>query len=321
MELLHTGKVKRVFRDPENDGRVIIEFTDAITAGDGEKKDEFTQKGELTCDITQFFMKYLEKKGIRTHLITRLDGPRLRCHRVEIFPIEVVCRNIAAGSFCRRYGVESGTELPSPLIELFLKDDKLNDPLISKDAALAIELATEDEINFMKSLARSVNYYLAELLAQIDLKLIDFKLEFGIDPSGNILLADEISGDTMRVWDKGNVSLDKDLFRKSSGDVIEAYSELLNRLKETKPEEIAPREEAIFVSILPKDGIKNPPGEVTKKALNRLGFIVAKDVRMGKIFAISLNRPITTEILKQLELMNLKLLSNPIAEKRSVRLE
>ena len=321
MELIHEGKVKRVFKDPENESRVVIEFTDAITAGDGEKREELEKKGELTCDLTEFFMKFLEKKGVRTHLITRLDGPRLRCHRLEIYPIEVVCRNIAAGSFCRRYGIENGTKLQAPLVEFFLKNDELHDPLIGRDAAIELDLATPEELDFMKSITLSVNYYLKELFAQIDLDFVDFKLEFGKDPQDSILLADEISGDTIRVWDEKSESLDKDLFRTSTGDVIEAYTQLLQRLQKTKAEDINALEEMILVTIMPKDGIKNPQGEVARKALNRLGFSDAKDVRMGKVFAITMKKPITTELLKHLELMNVKLLSNPIAEKRQVRFE
>ncbi|MHA1909186.1 MAG: phosphoribosylaminoimidazolesuccinocarboxamide synthase [Candidatus Thorarchaeota archaeon] len=321
MELLHKGKAKKVFVDPKSKKNVVIDFTDDVTAGNGKKKETIKGKGKLACDLSEFFFKYLGKKGIDTHLIKRIDDTQMRCKKVEILPLEVVCRNIAAGSFCKRYGIKKGTELSSPLIEFFLKEDKLHDPLISEDAALRLKLADETQIAFMKSVALSVNHYLTELFGQVELTLIDFKLEFGKTSGGTLLLADEISGDTIRVWNSKGQSYDKDLFRKGKGDITTAYAFLLEKLKETKPNKVETRDEVLFVSVMPKDGIKNPPGEVTKKALERLGFEEAREVRMGKIFEIHLSQPVTSDMLNQLTLMNLKLLSNPIAEKHKVRME
>ncbi|MHA2425803.1 MAG: phosphoribosylaminoimidazolesuccinocarboxamide synthase [Candidatus Thorarchaeota archaeon] len=321
MELLHEGKAKQVFADPKSKKNVVIDFTDNVTAGNGKKKETIKGKGKLACDLSEFFFKYLGKKGIDTHLVKRLDDTQMRCKKVDILPLEVVCRNIAAGSFCKRYGVKKGTELASPLIEFFLKEDKLHDPLITEDAALRLDFVNESELAFLKSVALSVNYYLSELFKQVDLTLVDFKLEFGKTPAGTLLLADEISGDTIRVWNSKGKSYDKDLFRKGEGNITTAYAFLLEKLNETKPNKIDLREEILFVSVMPKDGIKNPPGEVTKKALVRLGFGEATEVRMGKIFEIHLSKPITSDLLNQLTLMNLKLLSNPIAEKHKVRME
>jgi phosphoribosylformylglycinamidine synthase PurS subunit len=153
------------------------------------------------------------------------------------------------------------------------------------------------------------------------LTLVDFKLEFGKTTKGTILLADEISGDTIRVWNSKGQSYDKDLFRKNEGDITTAYAFLLEKLGETKSTKVKTRDEVLYVSVMPKDGIKNPPGEVTKKALKRLGFAEVTEVRMGKVFEIHLSTPITTDVLNELKLMNLKLLSNPIAEKHKVRME
>ncbi len=321
MDLIHEGKAKKVYKDETSDDNVVIEFTDNVTAGDGEKHDIISGKGKLACDLSDFFLQFLSKKGVDTHYIKRLDDNRLRCKKVNIFPLEVVCRNIAAGSFCKRYGVDQGTELSSPMIEFFLKDDSLHDPLITTEAAVRLGLVSQSELEFLKSVALSVNYYLSELLKQVKLTLVDFKLEFGKTAKGTILLADEISGDTIRVWNEKGESYDKDLYRKGKGDITVAYSYLLEQFDKTKPDEIKAREEILHVIIMPKDGIKNPPGEVTKKALNRLGFSDPSIVRVGKVFEIHLTRPVTSDILNQLTLMNMKLLSNPIAEKQQVRLD
>jgi len=321
MKLIHEGKVKKVFQDTKSQNQVVIEFTDDVTAGNGKKKKTIAGKGLVSCDLSEFLLKYLAKKGIQTHFMKRLDGAQMRCRKVDILPLEVVVRNVAAGSFCKRYGVKRGDTLNAPLVEFFLKDDSLHDPLIVEDAAIRLGLAAEADIAFMKSIALSVNHYLSELFLQVDLILVDYKLEFGKTEDGKILLADEISGDTIRVWNKKGKSFDKDLFRKGEGDIAKAYSYLLEKLNATKPKKVKKRDEVLYVSVMPKDGIKNPPGEVTKKALIRLGFNEASEVRMGKIFEIHLSQPITSEILEQLTLMNLKLLSNPIAEKHQVRME
>jgi phosphoribosylaminoimidazole-succinocarboxamide synthase len=321
MEIIHEGKVKRILQDPESENRVIIEFTDEVTAGDGDKRDEFTGKGAVACEMSQFLFGYLEGKGIDTHFIKKLSDTQLQCRKVNIFPIEVVCRNIAAGSFCRRYGIDKGTEFTQPLIEFFVKDDELRDPLITVGAIIRLGLAKREHLDFLRSVALSVNYYLSKLLEQRSLTLVDFKLEFGETEKGFIVLADELSPDSMRIWDSSSTSLDKDVFREDKGDLVEIYSKVLEEMKKAKPQDIETRLETIQVIVEPKVGIKNPPGEVTKKALGRLGFADVEDVRMGKVFSITLKRPITTEILNQLSIMNLKLLSNPISEKHKVRIE
>lgn len=319
MDLIHEGKVKRLYQDPDSDEHVIIEFTDLVTAGDGEKKEEIKGKGQLACDTNSLLLKYLQDKGIPTHLTKELDGPRFRARKLDVFKLEIVCRNRPTGSFCKRYGEPQFDAFSHPLVEFFLKDDSLGDPFISKEAVTRLGIAKPEEMGIIKSLTLSVNYYLTELLAQVDLVLIDFKLEFGRTEKGQILLADEISGDTMRVWGQEGDSLDKDVFRQDKGNIIEAYSKLLRFLKETNPDQVNTRPEQLSVFVLPKEGIKNPPGEVTKKAMKRLGFGQVNDVRVGKIFQIEIDCPVTSEIVKELDMMGLKLLSNPIAEKREVR--
>jgi phosphoribosylaminoimidazole-succinocarboxamide synthase len=321
MKLINEGKVKRVFQDTESSNRVIIEFTDHVTSGDGAKKEEFPGKGNLVCEMSSYLFSFLEKKGIDTHCVKKIAENQLLCKKAEIFPVEVVCRNIAAGSFCRRYGVKKGTELTKPLVEFFVKDDKLHDPLITEGAIIRLQLAKREELEFMRSVTLSVNYYLQELLKQRKLILIDFKLEFGRTEKGSIVVADEISPDTMRIWDSETKSLDKDVFREDKGDLISSYTKVIDEIKKAKAENIDQRIELVQVIVEPKPGIKNPPGEVTKKALGRLGFGDVQEVRMGKVFTIYLKKPITTEILNQLSIMNVKLLSNPISETHKVRIE
>jgi phosphoribosylformylglycinamidine synthase PurS subunit len=173
----------------------------------------------------------------------------------------------------------------------------------------------------MRSVALSVNHYLRELLRQRELVLVDFKLEFGRTGNDFIVLADELSPDSMRIWDSSAKSMDKDVFREDKGDLVTTYTKVFEEMKKAKPEDVEHRVERIQVIVEPKSGIKNPPGEVTKKALGRLGFADVDEVRMGKVFSITMRRPITTEILNQLAIMNVKLLSNPISETNKVRIE
>jgi phosphoribosylformylglycinamidine synthase PurS subunit len=180
---------------------------------------------------------------------------------------------------------------------------------------------THQNLQLMRSVSLSVNYYLSELLKQQNLILVDFKLEFGSTKAGHIVLADELSGDTMRVWDINSTSLDKDVFREDKGELIDAYTKLVEALTHTKPEFVKAKQEMIQVIVKPKTGIKNPPGEVTKKALIRLGFGVVDEVSVGKIFTIFLLKPVTSEILSLLNIMNIKLLSNPISEKHEVNFD
>lgn len=319
MDVIHQGKSKRVYSDPDSESRVIIEFSNTVTAGDGTKREELEGKGQVVCDQSYYLLGFLEERGIDTHLVKALSGARLLCRKAEVIPIEVVCRNIAAGSFCRRYGVKKGTVLKEPLIELFLKDDSLSDPLITAEAAVNLNIIEAQDLMFIKNVTASVNYYLTELLRRVELQLVDFKLEFGKIDEGRIILADEISGDTMRIWDSNSSSLDKDVFREDKGDLVEVYRTLFKILSRAKREDIATRQEVIDVIVEPKNGIKNPPGEVTKKALTRLGFGEASEVRVGKTFRITMNRPLNSEVLKQLDLMSIRLLSNPISETHTVR--
>ncbi|MGB9813297.1 MAG: phosphoribosylaminoimidazolesuccinocarboxamide synthase [Thermovenabulum sp.] len=231
LELLYEGKAKKVYRT-EDDSLYIMEFKDEATAFDGKKKGVIEEKGVLNCIISSIFFELLEKNGVETHYVERLNDREMLVKSVKIIPIEVIVRNIAAGSMAKRYGIEEGTGLKRPVLEFCLKDDRLGDPMINNYHILALGLAEEEELKQIEEMAFKVNDILKEFLIKKDILLVDFKLEFG-KKDGKILLADEISPDTCRFWDsKTKEKLDKDRFRRDLGNIIEAYKEVLNRVKD-----------------------------------------------------------------------------------------
>ena len=220
------GKVKTVFSTSEPD-EVIIQYEDKVTAGNGEKEDYPEGKGRICCEISAHIFKVLEEAGIKTHYIEMSTHRGMLCKRVEIVPLEVIVRNIAAGSIVRQTTFEEGKLFYKPLVEFHLKDDSKNDPLLTP--ARMMLMGYDPEIFVDTALA--VNTVLMKIFYQIDLNLVDFKIEFGYDSEGNLLLADEISPDSCRLWKTGtNQSMDKDLFRKDKGNIVEAYNDILNRL-------------------------------------------------------------------------------------------
>ncbi len=228
-ELLYEGKAKKVFATDHPD-LIIQEFKDDATAFNAQKKGQILKKGIVNNAVSSHLFQYLETFGIQTHFVEKLSEREMVCKRLDIIKIEVVMRNIAAGTLVKRYGLEEGTELPIPIAELYLKNDALGDPLINDDHALILNLATPEEITFLKQTAWKVNAILREYFLSKGLKLVDFKLEFG-HHNGLILLGDEISPDTCRLWDREtNRKLDKDRFRFDLGDVEDAYLEVRKRL-------------------------------------------------------------------------------------------
>lgn len=230
LEMLYEGKAKKVFKtdDPK---LLIVDYKDDATAFNGEKKGSIASKGIVNNTMSDIIFEMLEQKGIPTHFVKMLSDRETLVKAVEIVPLEVIMRNVAAGSFSKRYGVEEGRPLARPALEFSLKNDDLGDPLINDDHILALELATEEELFAIKDYARKVNEALKEFFLGIGLKLIDFKIEFG-RCEGRILLADEISPDTCRLWDvKTNEKMDKDRFRRDLGHVEETYQEVLKRVK------------------------------------------------------------------------------------------
>jgi phosphoribosylaminoimidazole-succinocarboxamide synthase len=229
-ELLYEGKAKRIFRT-DDEQTVLIEYKDSATAFNGQKKADITGKGRLNNEITSLLFLKLKENGIPSHFIKRISETEQLVKRVTIIPLEVVVRNIAAGSLSKRLGIEEGKELTKPLVEFYLKNDDLGDPLLTTDHIYELNIATKEELTILKEKALKINTVLSSFFTELDINLIDFKLEFGKDHDGQILLADEISPDTCRLWDKKtNEKLDKDVFRRDLGSLTEAYETVFNRL-------------------------------------------------------------------------------------------
>ncbi len=229
--LLHEGKAKKVFLTEESD-LVIQEFKDDATAFNNKKKGTIADKGVVNNAISCKLFTLLEAHGVKTHLVEKLSERDMLCRRLDIIKVEVVVRNIAAGSLVRRYGLAEGTVLATPIVEFYLKNDDLDDPLMNESHAVALGVATYDELAVLRKQAEAVNLVLREFFAQRKLKLVDFKLEFG-RYHDEILLGDEISPDTCRFWDlETNEKMDKDRFRFDLGGVEDAYSEVQRRVLE-----------------------------------------------------------------------------------------
>ena len=230
LEMMYEGKAKQVFKT-DRDDEVIVRYKDDATAFNGAKKGTITDKGVLNNKITTYFFDLLAKNGVPTHFIERLDDREQRVKKLSIVPLEVIIRNRCAGSMAKRYGREEGEELAFPTIEFCLKDDDLDDPLINTYHIRALNIASQEDLDTITKLAFKVNDVLKKFLAEKEVILVDFKLEFGKDTKGNILLGDEISPDTCRFWDANTLEkLDKDRFRRDLGNVEEAYHEMLRRL-------------------------------------------------------------------------------------------
>ena len=229
-EELYEGKAKKVFATEDPD-IVIVSYKDDATAFDGLKKGSILGKGAINNRMTNFLMKKLEEEGIPTHLVEELNERETAVKRVTIIPLEVIVRNISAGHFASRYGVEEGIVFEEPVVEFSYKNDDLHDPLLNDDHAVALKLATRNEIQQIRDYALKVNNVLKQILLECGVTLVDFKLEFGKTADGSIVLADEISPDTCRFWDKETgEKLDKDRFRRDLGNVEEAYMEMRRRL-------------------------------------------------------------------------------------------
>lgn len=227
---LYEGKAKKVYAT-ENPDYVIVSYKDDATALDGLKKGTITGKGVINNRMSNFLCKLLEKHGVPTHYVEELNDRETVVKKVSIVPLEVIIRNISAGSFAKRYGVEEGIVFDSPTIEFSYKNDELHDPLINEYHALALKLATKEEIDKIKEMAFKINDVLKEYFLSLNVKLVDFKLEFGRLNDGSIVLADEISPDTCRFWDADtNEKLDKDRFRRDMGGVADAYNEMMKRV-------------------------------------------------------------------------------------------
>ena len=230
-EQLYEGKAKKVFAT-DDPNIVIVDYKDDATAFNGIKKGTISGKGVINNQMTNHLMRKLEEAGVPTHFVEELSERETAVKKVSIVPLEVIIRNISAGSFAKRYGVEEGIVFDEPTIEFSYKNDDLGDPLINDYHAIALKLATKEEIELIKKYAFAVNDFLKKTLLECGITLVDFKLEFGKLSDGTIVLADEISPDTCRFWDsKTHEKLDKDRFRRDLGGVEEAYQEMMKRVR------------------------------------------------------------------------------------------
>ena len=231
-EQLYEGKAKKVYATDE-EGYVIVSYKDDATALDGQKRGTIVGKGAINNRMTNFLMQLLSKNGVSTHFVKELSERETVVRKVQIVPLEVIIRNISAGSFAKRYGVEEGIVFEEPTIEFSYKNDELGDPLLNTYHALALKLATPEEIKTIEDYSFRINDALKAFWLTCGVTLVDFKLEFGRLSDGTIVLADEISPDTSRLWDsKTHEKLDKDRFRRDMGGVEEAYAEIMKRLEE-----------------------------------------------------------------------------------------
>ncbi len=229
-EQLYEGKAKKVYATNDPD-LVIVDYKDDATAFNGEKKGTIVGKGAINNRMTNFMFKMLEKEGVPTHLVEEISDRETIVKKVSIVPLEVIVRNVAAGSFSKKLGIEEGTKLLQPTLEFSYKNDDLGDPFINDYYALALGLATQAEIDTISKYAFMVNDFMVKFFKELNIDLIDFKIEFGRTSDGTIILADEISPDTCRFWDSTtHEKLDKDRFRRDMGNVEEAYQEIMKRL-------------------------------------------------------------------------------------------
>jgi phosphoribosylaminoimidazole-succinocarboxamide synthase len=233
-DMLYEGKAKKIFsiEGQQFRNQCIMYFKDDATAFNAEKKSQFEGKGELNCWISDVLLRAMDHLGIPTHYVEKISDREIVAQHVKIVPIEVIVRNVAAGTFCKRYGLKSGTELHSSIVEYCVKDDDLGDPPIAWEAIVALDPEVEDDLVTMTVMTEDVNKYLRAIFYALGLVLVDFKLEFGRDSHGDIILADEICPDTMRLWDINTMqSFDKDLFRFDTGDLLAGYKEVKRRLQ------------------------------------------------------------------------------------------
>ena len=233
LEQLYEGKAKKIFKT-DDETKVIVHYKDDATAFNGEKKDTINEKGVLNNTITAIIFEMLEKAGVKTHFIEKLNDREQLCQKVDIIPLEVIVRNEAAGSMAKRYGLKEGTLLKISVLELSYKRDDLGDPLMNDYHAVAMGITTFDELKGIYAVANQVNDLLRAFFIKLGIKVVDFKLEFG-KQNGEIFLADEISPDTCRFWDvETGQKLDKDVFRRNLGNLTDTYKELLERLEKGK---------------------------------------------------------------------------------------
>jgi phosphoribosylaminoimidazole-succinocarboxamide synthase len=311
---VYEGKAKILYSTADTN-YLIQYFKDDATAFNAKKKGTIVNKGILNNHISSRIFEYLEKNGIRTHYKERLNDREMAVRSVKIIPIEVVIRNRVAGSLAKRLGMAEGTALQKPILEFFYKSDELDDPMISENCAVAFGWLTERELSFLKTQAWKINDCMRRFFDERGIELVDYKLEFGKDADGEILLADEISPDSCRLWEKETgEKLDKDRFRRDLGGVEEAYQKVYQAVCGDSSASIKAK---VYVTL--KKGVLDPQGKTVERALHSLGFHEIKDVRVGKYIELSLPYDLTLEEAQkkaqdQLKQISEKLLSNTVIE-------
>lgn len=232
-ELIYSGKAKDIFAT-EDENIILAQYKDQATMLNGARKETVDGKGKLNNQISSLIFEHLNAAGIATHFIKQVSETEQLNQKVEIIPLEVVLRNYTAGSFSKRFGVDEGIKLEQPILEFYYKNDDLDDPFINDEHVTFLEIASADELAFLKEETRKINVVLTDLFAQIGLTLIDYKLEFGRTADGKIILADEVSPDTSRLWDADGNHMDKDVFRRNIGSITDVYTVVLEKLQELK---------------------------------------------------------------------------------------
>lgn len=336
-EKIYEGKAKILYRT--EDPNVLIQyFKDDATAFNAKKKGIIVNKGVLNNHISSRIFEYLEVNGIRTHYLERLNDREMAVRSVKIIPIEVVIRNRVAGSLAKRLGLPEGTSLQKPILEFFYKSDELDDPMISESCPVAFGWMTEEELKFLKAEVFKINDRMIRFFDEKGIELVDYKLEFGKTAAGDLLLADEISPDSCRLWEKGTgEKLDKDRFRRDLGKIEEAYQKVYEAvcsgeklemwgdscaggaLLATGPAQgssaILPFARRAKVYVTLKRGVLDPQGKAVQNALSYLGFHGIKEVRVGKYVELSFQEGLSeTETKDRLKQMCEKLLSNTVIE-------
>ena len=232
-ELIYSGKAKDILTT-EDENMIIAQYKDQATALNGVKKEQIAGKGQLNNKISSLIFQKLNAAGVATHFIKKISETEQLNKKVKIIPLEVVLRNVTAGSFSKRFGVKEGIQLEKPIVEFYYKNDDLDDPFINDEHVKFLKLANDEDIAYIKAETRRINKLLSDWFHQIGLKLIDFKLEFGFDKDGKIILADEFSPDNCRLWDAQGHHMDKDVFRRGLGELTDVYEVVWEKLQELK---------------------------------------------------------------------------------------
>lgn len=326
---IYSGKAKDIFETDDPDIYRAY-FRDSATAFNAQKKGEIHDKGKVNATISAFLFELCEQKGIKTHFIKQVSENELLVKKVKIIPLEVIVRNIAAGSLCKRIGVKEGKVLKTPIVEFSYKNDELGDPLLTRAYIKdALELADDKMLDHITDVTLRANVIFKEFFLKIGIKVVDFKLEYGLDKDSNLLLADELSPDTFRFWDaETNEKLDKDRFRHDLGNVEGAYQEMLKRVREGLRNEPANRRTgepvnlySAKVQVLPKKDILDPQGQAVEKALHSLGYKDIKDLKIGKEIVFSTKASSKHEAESKVKEMCERLLANPVIEDYKVEVD